>query len=71
VASEQIVLVQVASTHRPAAFAACEFLMDYLKTDAVFWKREERSSGVHWIESTAQDRERRQEWSAISDPGAP
>lgn len=62
VASEQIVLVQVASAHRPAAFAACEFLMDYLKTDAVFWKREERASGTHWIESTRDDHDRRQGW---------
>ncbi len=37
--------------------------MDYLKTDAVFWKREERDSGVHWIESTADDVERRKGWS--------
>ncbi len=63
-AGDQIVLVQVASTHRPAAFAACEFLMDYLKTDAVFWKREERDSGVHWIESTPGDVERRKGWSS-------
>jgi len=63
-AGDQIVLVQVASAHRPAAFAACEFLMDYLKTDAVFWKREERNSGVHWIESTADDVERRKGWSS-------
>lgn len=63
-AGDQIVLVQVASAHRPAAFAACEFLMDYLKTDAVFWKREERDSGVHWIESTADDVERRKGWSS-------
>jgi molybdopterin synthase catalytic subunit len=63
-AGDQIVLVQVASAHRPAAFAACEFLMDYLKTDAVFWKREERDSGVHWIESTSDDVERRKGWSS-------
>ena len=62
VASDQIVLVQVASAHRAAAFAACEYLMDYLKTEAVFWKREERTGGAHWIESTDEDRERRQGW---------
>ncbi len=62
-AADQIVLVQVASAHRPAAFSACEFLMDYLKTGAVFWKREERDSGVHWIESTNDDRQRREGWS--------
>ncbi len=61
-ANDQIVFVQVASAHRPAAFAACEFLMDYLKTDAVFWKREERSDGAHWIESTGDDVARRRSW---------
>jgi len=62
-AADQIVLVQVACAHRPAAFAACEFLMDYLKTGAVFWKREERDSGAHWIESTIDDVQRRDSWS--------
>lgn len=61
-AGDQIVLVQVASAHRAAAFAACEFLMDYLKTEAVFWKREVRTSGQHWIESTREDHERREGW---------
>jgi molybdopterin synthase catalytic subunit len=59
---EQIVLVQVASAHRTAAFAACEFIMDYLKTDAVFWKRERGSAGSRWIESTGEDRERVTTW---------
>ena len=63
-AGDQIVLVQVASSHRPAAFAACEFLMDYLKTDAVLWKRESRHSGVHWIEATDDDARRRRDWEA-------
>jgi molybdopterin synthase catalytic subunit len=61
-ANEQIVLVLVASAHRAAAFAACEFLMDYLKTDAVFWKREVRAGGTHWIESTSEDHTRRLGW---------
>ena len=60
---EQIVLVQVASGHRPDAFAACEFIMDYLKTDAVFWKRESHGSGKgRWVESTDGDRKRAQAW---------
>ncbi|MCP5179465.1 MAG: molybdenum cofactor biosynthesis protein MoaE [Pseudomonadales bacterium] len=59
---DRIVYVQVASGHRPAAFAACEFLMDYLKTEAVFWKRERRPSGDVWIESTADDAARRSRW---------
>lgn len=60
---EQIVFVQVASSHRPDAFAACEFIMDYLKTEAVFWKRESHSSGEQrWVESTDGDRQRAQAW---------
>lgn len=60
--AEQIVLVLVASSHRAAAFAACEFLMDYLKTEAVLWKHQDTREGGHWIESTAQDFERRARW---------
>ena len=59
---DQIVLVLVASSHRPDAFAACEFLMDYLKTDAVFWKKERRVAGDTWIRATASDRQRRADW---------
>lgn len=57
-ALEQIVFVQVASKHRAAAFAACEFLMDYLKTDAVLWKRE----GTRWLEATSEDKDRARAW---------
>ena len=59
---DQIVLVLVAAAHRPDAFAACEFVMDYLKTDAVFWKKEHRPGGDTWIRATAGDRERRNDW---------
>ncbi len=59
---DQIVLVLVASGHRPDAFAACEFIMDYLKTDAVFWKKERRRGGDVWIEATPSDRQRRAGW---------
>lgn len=58
----QIVLVVVASSHRPDAFAACEFVMDFLKTEAVFWKKEQRDSGETWIKSTSQDYQRRSNW---------
>lgn len=61
-AGSQIVLVIVASSHRPDAFAACEFIMDYLKTEAVFWKKELRSDGEIWIKSTTGDYERRDGW---------
>lgn len=60
--SEQIVFVEVAAGHRPAAFAACEFIMDYLKTAAVFWKREETEAGSRWVEATASDRSRISGW---------
>ncbi|MDE0691074.1 MAG: molybdenum cofactor biosynthesis protein MoaE [Gammaproteobacteria bacterium] len=67
-ANEQIVLVLAASGHRPDAFAACEFIMDYLKTDAVFWKKERRQDGDVWIESTASDRNRRESWGEVTEP---
>jgi len=52
---ENIVLVVTASQHRQAAFEAAEFLMDYLKTSAPFWKREERTEGTNWVESRDHD----------------
>src|SRR6476661_7447824 len=52
---ENIVLVLAASQHRQAAFHAAEFLMDYLKTNAPFWKREESARGSSWIEAHDQD----------------
>ena len=61
-AGEDIVLVLVASAHRKDAFEACDFLMDYLKTDAVFWKREHRGEVAHWIDSTGEDHARRARW---------
>lgn len=55
VPGENIVLVVTAATHRQDAFAAAEFLMDYLKTRAPFWKREERPSGGVWVEAKDTD----------------
>jgi molybdopterin synthase catalytic subunit len=52
---ENIVLVLTASAHRQAAFEAAEFLMDYLKTSAPFWKREEGAAGTSWIEAHDRD----------------
>jgi molybdopterin synthase catalytic subunit len=52
---ENIVLVVTASQHRQAAFEAAEFLMDYLKTSAPFWKREERPDGTNWVDARAHD----------------
>lgn len=54
-AGERIVLVAVAASHRAAAFEACAFLMDWLKTSAPFWKREETPEGSRWVEAKAAD----------------
>ena len=60
--NDQIVLVAVASAHRGDAFAACEFIMDYLKTRAPFWKKEHRAGGATWVESRAADDEAAERW---------
>lgn len=60
---DQIVLVIVASAHRADAFAACEFVMDLLKTEAVFWKKETGDEESVWIKSTPDDVNRSREWS--------
>ena len=60
--ADQIVLVSVASAHRKAAFAACEFIMDYLKTDAPFWKKESSEQGENWVEAKNSDNEARKKW---------
>ncbi|WP_374440759.1 molybdenum cofactor biosynthesis protein MoaE [Stella sp.] len=52
---DRIVLVVTASAHRDAAFDACRFLMDWLKTKAPFWKREETPAGARWVEAKAED----------------
>ena len=59
---ERIVLVVTAAAHRRAAFEAAEFLMDYLKTKAPFWKRELRASGEHWVEARGSDDEAAARW---------
>lgn len=59
---ERIVLVVTAAAHRRAAFEAAEFLMDYLKTRAPFWKRELRASGEHWVEARDSDDEAAARW---------
>jgi molybdopterin synthase catalytic subunit len=53
--TEQIVLVAVTSAHRGQAFQACEFLMDYLKTQAPFWKKESTADGARWVDARADD----------------
>ena len=59
---EPIVLVLAAATHRAAALEAVDFMMDHLKTDAPFWKREETAAGARWIEPRDSDRSARASW---------
>src|SRR2546423_265143 len=59
---ENIVLVVTASQHREAAFKAAEFLMDYLKTSAPFWKREESTKGTNWVEARSHDDDAAARW---------
>jgi molybdopterin synthase catalytic subunit len=73
----QIVLVLAASAHRGQAFAACEFLMDYLKTQAPFWKKETTAAGARWVDARAADDAALARWglrstnAAGSDAAAP
>ena len=53
--TEQIVWVGVSSAHRGQSFQACEFLMDYLKTQAPFWKKEQTPTGAHWVDARESD----------------
>ena len=61
---DQIVLVATASAHRQAAIEACHFLIDWLKTQAPFWKLEETPAGEHWVEARASDDEAANKWRA-------
>lgn len=59
---DQIVLVVVSGAHRGEAFSACEFIMDYLKTEAPFWKKEQTESGERWVEARTSDDAAKQRW---------
>ena len=59
---DQIVLVAVTSAHRGEAFAACEFIMDYLKTRAPFWKREATADGARWVDARDSDDAAAERW---------
>jgi molybdopterin synthase catalytic subunit len=63
--NDQIVMVAVASSHRGDAFAACQFIMDYLKTQAPFWKKEHRPEGARWVEARDADDEAAERWREI------
>jgi molybdopterin synthase catalytic subunit len=60
--TDQIVLVVVTSSHRGEAFAACQFIMDYLKTEAPFWKKEATAHGERWVEARGADDEAAARW---------
>lgn len=68
-AGARIVLVLTASAHRRAAFEAADFVMDHLKTRAVFWKKEHRRDGARWIRSRDDDHAAAARWRAPGDPG--
>ena len=59
---DQIVLVAVTSSHRGQAFQACEFLMDYLKTQAPFWKKEHTPEGARWVDARVSDDDALKRW---------
>lgn len=62
VPGDPIVLVAVASAHRRAAFEACDFIMDYLKTRAPFWKKEHTATGHHWVTERESDQQAARRW---------
>jgi molybdopterin synthase catalytic subunit len=59
---DQIVLVITTSHHREAAFDAAQFIMDWLKTDAPFWKKEETGDGTHWVAAKSDDDDKKDRW---------
>lgn len=67
---DQIVLVAVASAHRGEAFAACEFIIDYLKTQAPFWKKEQTPEGARWVDARVSDDSAMAKWDAQPAAGA-
>jgi len=68
---DQIVLVVVTSSHRGAAFQACEFLMDYLKTQAPFWKKETTPEGARWVDARVADDAALERWGIQAGNAAP
>jgi molybdopterin synthase catalytic subunit len=64
--ADQIVLAAVTSAHRGEAFAACEFIMDYLKTRAPFWKKEMTPDGARWVDARSSDDEAAARWDAAA-----
>jgi molybdopterin synthase catalytic subunit len=67
---DQIVLVTVTSAHRGESFQACEFIMDYLKTQAPFWKKEQTAQGAHWVDARVSDDAALARWGIRADNAA-
>lgn len=63
--TEQIVLVACSAAHRGEAFAACEFIIDYLKTDAPFWKKEQTPDGARWVDARVTDEAATAKWASL------
>lgn len=63
--NDQIVLVAIASSHRADAFAACQFIMDYLKTQAPFWKKEHHAEGARWVNALESDDQAAARWRGL------
>lgn len=68
---DQIVLVVVTSAHRGEAFQACEYLMDFLKTQAPFWKKETTPDGAHWVDARVSDDAALARWGDFASNAAP
>ena len=68
---DQIVLVAVISAHRGESFQACEFLMDYLKTQAPFWKKEATPQGHRWVDARVSDDQALKRWGIVSSNASP
>lgn len=66
---EGIVFIGVLSRHRAAAFSACEYIADYLKTEAPFWKKEETADGARWVAARGEDAAARDRWRGGGDGG--
>jgi molybdopterin synthase catalytic subunit len=66
---DQIVLVAVTSAHRGESFQACEFLMDYLKTQAPFWKKEQTPQGARWVDARVSDDAALAKWGIVASNG--
>ena len=67
---DQIMMVAVTAAHRGSAFQACEFLMDYLKTQAPFWKKEQTPEGARWVDARVSDDAAMQRWGVASGNAA-